>query len=269
MNSKIFYDQQKKSLVYLAQSATPEFWDKHWEAEDFVRSIMQYNRFLSKITNKFLQIGSTVLEGGCGTGKNLYTLQQSGYEALGIDYAPQTVALINKYCPELAVVVGDVRVLPFNDDSFDGYWSLGVIEHFYVGYHDIVREMARVIRPGGYLFLTFPHMNPLRKLKARFGFYPMLLDEFQTGYDDFYQFALDVESTKKQFNLYGFTLVHSEKFDGVKGLKDELSYLKPILQRIYDSRLFLLRGCKKVMDIMLKKWCGHSVLLVLKLEGKS
>ena len=52
---------------------------------------------------------------------------------------------IKLHWPQLDVSYGDVRALEFEDDSFDGYWSLGVIEHFPDGYEDIGQEMTRVI----------------------------------------------------------------------------------------------------------------------------
>jgi SAM-dependent methyltransferase len=46
--------------------------------------------------------------------------------------------------------------LPFRDSSFDVVYSISVIEHIHEGYLDAVREMLRVTRPGGVLYLTFP-----------------------------------------------------------------------------------------------------------------
>lgn len=50
----------------------------------------------------------------------------------------------------------DATHLSFGDDSFDLVYSISVIEHIHGNYLKAVREMARVTRPGGYLYLTFP-----------------------------------------------------------------------------------------------------------------
>ena len=70
--------------------------------------------------------------------------------------------------PDLNIDFGDVRSLPYKKSSFDGIWSLGVIEHNWDGYDQILREAHRVLRSGGYFFLAFPSFSPLRKLKVIF-----------------------------------------------------------------------------------------------------
>ena len=65
----------------------------------------------------------------------------------------------------------DVRNLNFDDGFFDGYWSLGVIEHFYEGYERIIKEVNRVIKRNGFVFLTFPSLSFLRKFKSKWGLY--------------------------------------------------------------------------------------------------
>ncbi|GAI52286.1 unnamed protein product, partial [marine sediment metagenome] len=106
------------------------------------------NRFIIGHTKKYLSPGAKVLEGGCGRGNKVYALYQHGYDAYGVDYAEETVKKVNQYAPELKITVDDIRNLNFEDGFFDGYWSLGVIEHFYDGYDAMLREMHRVLSEG-------------------------------------------------------------------------------------------------------------------------
>ena len=48
----------------------------------------------------------------------------------------------------------DLDDLPVEDESVDGYWSLGVIEHFYDGYGEILSEMHRVIKRDGFFDIS-------------------------------------------------------------------------------------------------------------------
>jgi SAM-dependent methyltransferase len=54
--------------------------------------------------------------------------------------------------------VGDVRELPFNDDTFDAIYSMGTIEHFDAT-EQAVAEMARVLKPGGRAIIGVPNRH--------------------------------------------------------------------------------------------------------------
>jgi SAM-dependent methyltransferase len=56
----------------------------------------------------------------------------------------------------LRSAVGDVRDLPFADSSFDAIYSMGTIEHFDET-ERAVREMARVLKPGGRAIVGVPN----------------------------------------------------------------------------------------------------------------
>lgn len=257
------FDKKNNRLVYFKSKATNDYWDSHWgdfKMEQIETRSPEHN-FCVKLTNKYLPKKSTILEGGCGKGQNVYALYSSGYNCIGVDFAEKTVEKINQLIPELDVHQGDVFDLKIKDNELDGYWSLGVIEHFYDGYDKIADEMARTIKKDGYLFLTVPAMSTLRKLKAKFGLYK----SFNHNQDltDFYQFALDPDSVIKHYNKKGFMLQEKFFFDAVKGIKDEVLVFKPILQKIYDNKIPKSRFFKRIIEKLFAKHCGHCVCLVL------
>ncbi len=260
-----YYDREHDQLVYIEERATPEFWDRQWEDEQLKKSILAgaKEHFVSGITKEYLKRGARILEGGCGKGQYVYSLVSKGYLAQGVDFAEKTVRQINTLLPDLTITLGDVRKLDFDEATFDGYWSLGVIEHFPEGYESIAKEMHRVLKPGGYLFLTFPYMSPLRKLKASLGTYPLFN---QTTFDcnHFYQFALSADRTIATFQRLGFELVEKRPYEGFKGLKDESGVLKPIFQRLYNNKSLLGQGLCYIFSVLFAPVAGHAVLLVLR-----
>ncbi len=191
-------------------------------------------------------------------------LAHLGYDCIGVDFAPQTVALLRGQVPELDIRLEDVRRLDFAADSFAGYWSLGVIEHFWDGYQDIGVEITRVVRPGGYLFITFPYLSPLRRLKARLNLYPVWENDHQPP--DFYQFCLDRHQVTWDFARWGFELIKVRPFDGLKGTKSEIHPLSGPLQRLYDYRggSFPIRALRWALSESLAIACAHAVLLIFK-----
>lgn len=261
-----FIDPIKKQLIYIESKADRSFWDLHWKLDKNIRKILEIkNTFVSNITRQFLRPKcGIILEGGCGKGHNVASLKNNGYRVIGIDYAEKTVSILNQYLPELDIRLGDVRDLPFEDNYFIGYWSIGVIEHFIEGYESIALEMSRVIKDNGYLFLAFPYMSPLRRMKAKLGLYDLWQEAIPTN--DFYQFVLNSKLVIEVIQKLGFKLVMTLPYDGIKGTKDEIAIIKPILQKLYDykgNNQFIYRIRARISKIM-SPIASHMILLILK-----
>ncbi|MCB0164574.1 MAG: class I SAM-dependent methyltransferase [Anaerolineae bacterium] len=263
-----FFDQRYNRLIYVNQSATPDFWDDQWRIDRSVRQkiINVKSTFVTQMTRKYLSPDDgVILEGGCGTGIHVAALQNNGFQCIGLDYAPTTVQVLNKAVPELDIRQGDVRCLDFEDAYFAGYWSLGVIEHFWAGYEPLGLEMARVIKSGGYLFLTFPYLSSLRKLKAKLNLYPNWTST--KAPNGFYQFALNHQSVIQNFTEWGFELVNRGKpMLGLRATKEELGPLNPLLERLYDYKggSILPRSLALTASLVFTPISGHMILLVLK-----
>ena len=97
--------------------------------------------------------GLRVLDAGCGSGRNMVELQRYG-QVTGIELSsPSVRAARERGVGE--VLEGSVLEMPFADDSFDLAVSLDVVEHLE---DDIaaLRELRRVVAPGGRLLVTVP-----------------------------------------------------------------------------------------------------------------
>jgi glycogen(starch) synthase len=57
-------------------------------------------------------------------------------------------------------VCGDLHALPFRDGSFDGAVSIAVLEHCRRPWQ-VMRELRRVLAPGGHLVLSAPFLEPM------------------------------------------------------------------------------------------------------------
>jgi ubiquinone/menaquinone biosynthesis C-methylase UbiE len=95
----------------------------------------------------------TVLEVGCGTGvvlRDLVPLVGPGGRVAGIDPSRAVLAAARRFCRGIGVNIryGDGAKLPFTDDGFDVTLAVTVLLHV-ADPVAVVREMARVTRPGG------------------------------------------------------------------------------------------------------------------------
>jgi SAM-dependent methyltransferase len=260
-----FYDKKNRRLVYISSKADNNYWDNLWSNEKDLKQAIQrkFDPYIVKTTKKYLQSGDSILEGGCGIGQNIFLLNYHGFNTVGVDYAQKTVNKVKNCMPELNIMFGDVTSLPFEDNSFDGYWSFGVIEHFYYGYSEIMSEMDRVLKPDGILFMTVPTMSLLRKIKARLGGYP-LWNKGLAEPDNFYQFALSPDSVIKEYENNGFELLEIKQLAGFKGLKDEMPIFKKGMQYIFDSKFLLNRVLKVLIGRIFERFSGHVTLYIFK-----
>jgi SAM-dependent methyltransferase len=92
-------------------------------------------------------------------------------------------------------VFGDGNRLPFADESVDTVLSTEVLEHV-PDPRRCVREMARILKPGGRLLVTVPFVHPLHELPLDFyRFTPGALADFARGA------GLEVERIEPRGNL--------------------------------------------------------------------
>lgn len=94
-----------------------------------------------------------ILDAGCGSGRNMVEFARHG-EVTGIELSPTSVGLARERGAG-DVVEGSVLEMPFEADAFDMAASLDVIEHLEDDLQAL-RELRRVVAPGGSLLVTVP-----------------------------------------------------------------------------------------------------------------
>jgi len=110
--------------------------------------------------------GLDVLEVGCGTGLLLRRIQAFARSAKGVDLSPGM--LERARARGLSVVEGSATSLPFPDASFDVSCSFKVLAHVRE-IRTALSEMARVVRPSGYVLAEFYNPVSFRGLAKRLG----------------------------------------------------------------------------------------------------
>ena len=105
--------------------------------------------------------GMSLLDAGCGSGRNLVYFLRHGYEVYGVDESPQAVEQVRLLAHELApevppesFQVADLAKIPFPADRFDAVLCSAVL-HFSrdeVHFDRMLAEMWRVLKPGGLFF---------------------------------------------------------------------------------------------------------------------
>jgi ubiquinone/menaquinone biosynthesis C-methylase UbiE len=112
--------------------------------------------------------GLRVLEVGCGTGNIALELARRGAVLVGLDVSgPMLVTAQNEarqHGLPLALLSGEAAALPFPKHSFDGVISILALD-FMAHRPKVLREIVRVLRPGGFLLLAMLNRYSLWTLK--------------------------------------------------------------------------------------------------------
>ena len=98
-----------------------------------------------------VEAGDRVVDLGCGSGRFLFWLQETGAYLLGADVSPHFAAEARS---RIDLVAADLRRLPLADDAFTKAISLDVMEHLSPeGVRALFAEVGRVLADGGQFFL--------------------------------------------------------------------------------------------------------------------
>jgi len=121
-----------------------------------------YHDLLDELESEFVERfgrGKDVLEVGCGTGLVLERIRRFAKSAQGLDLSPGM--LEKARARGLDVILGSATALPFADQSFDVACSFKVLAHI-SEIELALRELTRVVRPGGHVIAEFYNPNSLR-----------------------------------------------------------------------------------------------------------
>ena len=120
--------------------------------------------------------GMRVLDAGCGSGRNLIFLMRAGFEVWGIDESANAIAAVQHLAnhlspgtPPTRFRVEPVEAMSHDSESMDVVISSAVLHFARDASHwlAMVREMWRVLAPGGLLFARLattvgqPHLSPI------------------------------------------------------------------------------------------------------------
>ena len=154
-----------------------------------------YELLLSQLK---VEEGATVLDVGCGTGTILKRINETaGICGYGIDSEEKMIAVAKQKCPDMDIQVADCAKTPFGNEQFDIITACMAYHHF-SDKKGFAKEAARIIKPGGRLYIADPRFPFILRKLLNFS-----LQVFKTA--GFFGSAKEIGDF---FTQYGFTVVN-------------------------------------------------------------
>ena len=125
---------------------------------------LPYHRMLDDLEVDIVErygAGKTILEVGCGTGLILHRTARFARHASGIDLSAGM--LVKAQQRGLHVAQASATALPIATASVDVAYSFKVLAHI-PDIEGAMREMARIVRPGGWVLAEFYNARSIRRL---------------------------------------------------------------------------------------------------------
>ena len=140
---------------FLAQHGAGEIWN--WEGP---AGKLRWARRV-KMLSRHIRAGMTVLELGCGIGYFTRELARCGADVVAVDVSPELLEIARANCsaPNVRYEIQNAYELSYPGDAFDSVVGSSVLHHLEI--EEALRQIHRVLRPGGTMFFTEPNMlNP-------------------------------------------------------------------------------------------------------------
>lgn len=151
-------------------------WNKFWDVWDYdfiSKTEFNYSSHQGKITADILKRRNPqekILEAGCGLGNWFFLFEKMGFKSYGIDISFNSLVKAVEYNQNFGlegrVLQGDLRTLPFKDNSFDIIFSYGAIEHF-PDSPVALKDFFRILNRGGLCLITTPNPYSFHRLFGR------------------------------------------------------------------------------------------------------
>jgi len=195
----------------------------------------------NKFIFKYMPVEDKILEAGCGAGRYVIYLSKKKYDIQGLEINGEIIKVLKKKYPKLRFVQGDILSLPYESNYFGGILCFGVVEHFIKGPREALKEIYRVLKPGGYAIITASSFNALIQMKSivkldmlkkiknrryKFKLTPAFNDFHKymiksEDHEDFYGYMFKKREFEREIEKSGFRIVESVPIYHKLGLYNE------------------------------------------------
>lgn len=161
--------QQLKPLLDSAREESDEPWmaqyyPKSAAMDDYFFGSVDRFSMLLQVLSKHCAEGARVLDAGAGYAMQTAALQQAGFQAYAADVYQDFSVYKELNIPYQKWHLEADTTAPFAENYFDAVILSQTIEHFTYSPYEPIKQLLRVIRPGGYLLIDAPNITSFNNI---------------------------------------------------------------------------------------------------------
>jgi 2-polyprenyl-3-methyl-5-hydroxy-6-metoxy-1,4-benzoquinol methylase len=184
------------------------------DREAYAQLLMEHLRSMGVDKGKLLDVGA-------GRGELLRVARQEGWDATGIETSPTFAEYAARYSGA-EVIQKSLEECAFPEGTFDAVVLGAVLEHLY-NPGEVVREIARILKPGGALFIDVPNEaglyfklgNLYQRLRRR-------------------DWVVNLAPTFEPYHVFGFTPKSLRALLAKNGLRPKIWYVFTVSSSLPD-----------------------------------
>ena len=120
------------------------------------------NEFLS-----FIPDGGTILDLGCGSGRDSKAFLDKGYDVIAIDGSEKLCKIAESYIGKPVICATFQEYEP--DKELDGIWACSTLLHLEKNdIHDVVKKLTGYLKKGGCFYMSFKYGDAAEDRHGRF-----------------------------------------------------------------------------------------------------
>lgn len=130
-----------------------DYYQTHFH-DYFNRTVFVDSAVFLKPFTQMLRPGASILDIGCGSGRDLLWLKRQGFSPTGFERSPGLADLARRHSG-CRVMEGDFETFDFSPCSFDAILASGSLVH--VPHHriaDVLKNIQPALAPGGVFYLS-------------------------------------------------------------------------------------------------------------------
>lgn len=218
-------------ITYRGHQGNRAYWQKRWDDVEADSGDLNLQRYPGKFADWTMRHApeGPVLEAGCGAGRVVMYYHRQGRAMVGMEFIASALDAIHQREPEIPLVAGDVRRLPFPEGTFGAVLAFGLYHNLEQGLEEALADTRKVLKEGGLLCASMRVDNIQNRITDH-----LAARNSRGEAKSFHKINLTKGELERAFRAAGFTIERLEYVENMPFLY-KFSWFRHRTHRVFDE----------------------------------